>query len=298
MTEKQAEEWVRGKLEDYLKKMGQKPDQAGRYHCIAKDHTDGNPSMTIHKSGTYAMCWSHPSPKDTFNIFDAIGIFEGIHTLRAQKQRAYAIYGLTIDETSETHSDKKGTETKPVTPEPPAPAKHKQQKPTAMQNIVAVPPPEVKSAAKQPVWPAPAKAAPIAPPTVLPEQPATKKDDIPQLVAKTDAMSAPTKTPAPVIVQQAAPKPIAPAADLTKTPSPAPATPVSPLPEKKPDEKVPAPVVAKAVEPKPVIQPVEVPKTVPPVTSPARKKPTKKPPSFQGVSPNRSYSGVPNLRTC
>ncbi|NLO37257.1 MAG: hypothetical protein GX112_13030, partial [Clostridiaceae bacterium] len=196
MTEKQADEFVRSKLEDYLKKMGQKPDQAGRYHCIAKDHTDGNPSMTIHKSGTYAMCWSHPSPKDTFNIYDAIGIFEGLHSLRAQKQRAYAIYGLTIDETSATQPEKKGNDVKSVAPETPAPGKHKQPKAAPLQHAVAVPPPDMRTVAKQPVWPAPAKAAPPPAAAVTAEQPVkhpeeniAKSDEklqIPQLVAKKD----------------------------------------------------------------------------------------------------------------
>ena len=98
MTEKQAEELVRKNLEDYLHRMGHFPDNAGRYHCIAPDHKDGNPSMTIEKSGKYAKCWSHPQPRDTFNIFDAINMLEGIRSLHAQKKHAFAIYQIVIDE--------------------------------------------------------------------------------------------------------------------------------------------------------------------------------------------------------
>lgn len=98
MTEKQAEELVRKNLEDYLHRMGHFPDNAGRYHCIAPDHKDGNPSMTLEKNGKYAKCWSHPQPRDTFNIFDAINMLEGIRSLHAQKKHAFAIYQIVIDE--------------------------------------------------------------------------------------------------------------------------------------------------------------------------------------------------------
>lgn len=172
MTEKQAEELVKKNLVDYLTRMGHIPDNAGRYHCISADHVDGNPSMTIEKNGKYAKCWSHPQPHDTFNIFDAIGMVEGIRTLHAQKSRAFEIYHIEIDdagkETTSARSEKipKAAQASPPVathPVPAVPATYTQpDQPAKSELVISAAPFEPAARAAELVEPEPVEpAAPV-----------------------------------------------------------------------------------------------------------------------------------------
>ncbi|MDW7656667.1 MAG: DnaB-like helicase C-terminal domain-containing protein [Bacillota bacterium] len=226
MTDKQTDELIKKKLVDYLHRMGHLPDKAGRYHCIATDHKDGNPSMTIHKSGAYATCWSHPSPKDSFTIFDAIGVFEGIQSPRAQKKRAYEIYQDEIDELAAELASKAEAKISDEAKHPTHTSKPKETTSTAsdapkQEDKAAVKAPEHKYS--RPVKPDIFAPKPKASPPPPPEAIIHKAEEKATVKTSDHKESPPSVTAAPKTVETPPPASVAP--KTAETPPPASAAP-------------------------------------------------------------------------
>lgn len=92
MDRETAKEIVKGYLEDYLRNKGintRKP-----FNCLNPDHPDKHPSMSYDRQRQRCKCFSCGA---SYDIFDLIGIDYGLADDKAVFEKAYNLYGLTID---------------------------------------------------------------------------------------------------------------------------------------------------------------------------------------------------------
>lgn len=92
MDRETAREIVKGYLEDYLRNKGintRKP-----FNCLNPDHPDKHPSMSYDRQRQRCKCFSCGA---SYDIFDLIGIDYGLADDKAVFEKAYNLYGLTID---------------------------------------------------------------------------------------------------------------------------------------------------------------------------------------------------------
>lgn len=92
MDRDQARDIVRGYLEDYLRQKGlptRKP-----FRCLNPEHPDKNPSMSYDSRRNKVHCFACGADYD---IFDLIGIDYGLHEPRDIFDKAYSLYGITVE---------------------------------------------------------------------------------------------------------------------------------------------------------------------------------------------------------
>ena len=99
MDREQAKELVKDRLESYLQ--GKGINTRSNFNCLNPDHIDKTPSMSYvredrHGNGNYCYCHSC---KAKYDIFDLIGMDYGLTEDRDIFNKAYDLYGITIDGT-------------------------------------------------------------------------------------------------------------------------------------------------------------------------------------------------------
>lgn len=93
MNRQQAGETVRGYLDDYLTKKGLPLNK--KFRCLSPTHKDEHPSMEYDKKRNNVHCFScHVS----YSIFDLIGMDYGLTETADIFNKAYELYGITIDD--------------------------------------------------------------------------------------------------------------------------------------------------------------------------------------------------------
>jgi replicative DNA helicase len=97
MNRDQAKAIVKDKLEEYLAKKGINTKK--NFSCLNPNHEDKNPSMAYHEETKRVKCFACGV---SYDIFDLIGIDYGLTDNGAIFNKAYELYGITID------SDHKG----------------------------------------------------------------------------------------------------------------------------------------------------------------------------------------------
>ena len=83
----------KNRLLDYLRLKGIKPTENDLIHCFSLDHDDKNPSCEVHESGFYCHSGRCGIKGD---IYDAIGIIEGVSDKKAQFDFAENIFKEAI----------------------------------------------------------------------------------------------------------------------------------------------------------------------------------------------------------
>lgn len=94
MDRTQARETVKGYLGDYLRSKGINTRRP--FTCLNPDHTDTHPSMSYDEGRQRCKCFSCGA---SYDIFDLIGIDYGLTEARDIFNKAYELYGITIDQT-------------------------------------------------------------------------------------------------------------------------------------------------------------------------------------------------------
>ena len=92
MDREQARETVKGYIEEYLRSKGintRKP-----FNCLSPDHADAHPSMSYDSKHQRCKCFSCGV---SYDIFDLIRIDYGLTDDKDVFNKAYELYGLTID---------------------------------------------------------------------------------------------------------------------------------------------------------------------------------------------------------
>ena len=96
MDRQRASEIVRSRLDDYLIKKGLPLNK--KFRCLSPTHPDKHPSMEYDKKRNNVHCFScHVS----YSIFDLIGMDYGLTETADIFNKAYELYGITIDDSRE-----------------------------------------------------------------------------------------------------------------------------------------------------------------------------------------------------
>ena len=122
MDRDQARDIVKGYLEDYLRSKGlptRKP-----FRCLNPEHPDRNPSMSFDSRRNKVHCFACGADYD---IFDLIGFDYGLTEPREIFDKAYSLYGLTVETGGAATPSRQGNQNDPRTernqepqPQPPA----------------------------------------------------------------------------------------------------------------------------------------------------------------------------------
>lgn len=102
MDREQARETVKGYIEDYLRHKGINPRK--QFNCLNPDHADKHPSMGYDSKQQRCHCFACNA---TYDIFDLIGMDYGLTDSKDIFNKAYELYGITID-TPKTEKPVKG----------------------------------------------------------------------------------------------------------------------------------------------------------------------------------------------
>lgn len=94
MNREQARDIVKGYLPDYLQSKGINIRRL--FNCLNPDHADRHPSMSYDSKRQKVHCFSCGADYD---IFDLIGIDNGLTDPKDIFNKAYELYGITIDST-------------------------------------------------------------------------------------------------------------------------------------------------------------------------------------------------------
>lgn len=97
MNREQAKDLVKGYLESYLQSKGINTSKP--FRCLNPDHADRHPSMSYDKERLRVKCFSCGA---SYDIFDLIGIDYGLTDPKDIFNKAYELYGITIDSTQPT----------------------------------------------------------------------------------------------------------------------------------------------------------------------------------------------------
>ena len=92
MDREQARETVKGYLGDYLHSKG--INTRKMFTCLNPDHPDAHPSMSYDERRQRCKCFSCGA---SYDIFDLIGIDYGLTEARDIFNKAYEMYGITVD---------------------------------------------------------------------------------------------------------------------------------------------------------------------------------------------------------
>ena len=106
MDRKDAKEIVKGYLEDYLKTHGHSTSKP--FLCLNPAHPDTNPSMSFDRRRNKVHCFACGADYD---IIDLIGIEYGITDEREKFDKAYSLYGLTVE--TNKHGEDNGDQNQP-----------------------------------------------------------------------------------------------------------------------------------------------------------------------------------------
>jgi len=99
MDREQAKDFVKGKLEEYLKDKG--IDTRKPFRCLNPKHEDKHPSMSFDHKRKKARCFSCRVDYDTFDI---IGFDYGLTEPKDIFNKAYEFYGLNVDQQNPPNS--------------------------------------------------------------------------------------------------------------------------------------------------------------------------------------------------
>lgn len=94
-----AKETVKGYLEEYLR--GKGINTRRPFNCLSPSHNDTHPSMSFDRKANRCKCFSCGV---SYDIFDLIGIDYNLTDQKSIFEKAYSLYGLTIDESPRTGS--------------------------------------------------------------------------------------------------------------------------------------------------------------------------------------------------
>ncbi len=92
MDREQARDTVKGYIEDYLR--GKGINTRKQFNCLSPDHADKHPSMSYDSKRQRCKCFSCGV---SYDIFDLIGIDYGLTDEKDIFNKAYELYGITID---------------------------------------------------------------------------------------------------------------------------------------------------------------------------------------------------------
>lgn len=96
MERKEAQQYVKEHLKDYLIAQGINPNK--QFSCLNPEHNDNKPSMgVVDKVGTpRCHCLSCQA---TYDTFDVIGIINGTNDFKEKEKIAYQFFNISIDQT-------------------------------------------------------------------------------------------------------------------------------------------------------------------------------------------------------
>ena len=97
MDREQAKDIVKGYLGEYLRSKG--IDIRKPFHCLNPDHPDKHPSMSYDSRGQRCKCFSCGV---SYDIFDLIRLDYGLTQNTDVFNKAYELYGITIDSQKQT----------------------------------------------------------------------------------------------------------------------------------------------------------------------------------------------------
>ena len=95
MNRDQAAELVKGNLEDYLRQKGLPTTGGRKFLCLNPAHPDKHPSMSYDRRRNKVHCFSCGAD---YSIIDLIGIDYGLTETRDIFDKAYSLYGITVEE--------------------------------------------------------------------------------------------------------------------------------------------------------------------------------------------------------
>lgn len=96
MDREQARDTVKGYLGDYLR--GKGINTRRPFRCLNPDHEDKHPSMSYDQAHQRCKCFSCGA---SYDIFDLIGIDYGLTDDKDKFDKAYSLYGISIDSQDE-----------------------------------------------------------------------------------------------------------------------------------------------------------------------------------------------------
>ncbi len=96
MERKEAQQYVKDHLKDYLQAQGINPNK--QFSCLSPNHNDKKPSMgVVDKNGTpRCHCLSCQA---TYDTFDVIGIVNGTNDFKEKEKIAYQFFNISVDQT-------------------------------------------------------------------------------------------------------------------------------------------------------------------------------------------------------
>lgn len=104
MERSEAVSYLKGCIEDYLRRKGLPTDGKTLFTCLSPGHPDKHPSMCYYKEGKMVRCFGCHAK---FDIFDLIGMDYGLSGFNDQLQKAAELYGIEIGPSSFTGSKSK-----------------------------------------------------------------------------------------------------------------------------------------------------------------------------------------------
>jgi DNA primase len=93
MNSKQAIEYLKPRIEDYLSFMG--INTRRNFRCLNPNHEDIHPSMSLDKRSYQAHCFSCGAKYDVFSL---IGLNENLQSFPQQLKRACELYNVQLDD--------------------------------------------------------------------------------------------------------------------------------------------------------------------------------------------------------
>lgn len=92
MDRQQARQYLKNQLESYLLSRGLNPRR--NFRCLNPDHPDRHPSMSFDRQRKRVHCFACGR---SYDLFDLIGLDHGLSDPAEIFQKAYELYGLTLD---------------------------------------------------------------------------------------------------------------------------------------------------------------------------------------------------------
>jgi replicative DNA helicase len=115
MERDQAKDFLKGKLEEYLKLKGINPRK--NFNCLSPNHNDRTPSMGYNREALNCHCFSCGA---SYDIFDIVGLDYGLQDFKDQLSKAAEIFGVSLQG---YHQDQEEWRAPVKVIDPPAPPK-------------------------------------------------------------------------------------------------------------------------------------------------------------------------------
>lgn len=96
MERKEAQQYVKDHLKDYLQAQGINPNK--QFSCLSPNHNDKKPSMGVVDKNGAPRCHCL-SCQATYDTFDIIGIVNGTNDFKEKEKIAYQFFNISVDQT-------------------------------------------------------------------------------------------------------------------------------------------------------------------------------------------------------